>query len=250
MKRAKRPSLINVFEKPRNDYSAYWQIARPMPDPEGSGKWAWKAEILSYAPVAWLYDGQRHETRPNVPPPVYPPDLPPGLPAGARLGSMPQLKPLVDVIAPLAATVPLTPASTVADLAAARIKAVEKVWETQPKPVHLLEAAADVADSEDDARLAAQRWVRDNIEKYRRPKPLRDYTDREIDRFVALFDDSRELRVRTPGGAPARDFATIDKIRGLLKVRGIRLYTLDGKPESESPISYEGPTVWKREQSA
>jgi hypothetical protein len=224
MKRARGVALINIFDHPKNDYSAFWEIARPIPDPDGSGKWVWRARLHSYAPIAWEWGGQRYSERPDVQAPTFPPDLPFGLPAGDKAGNH------AGAIA-VAAAIGVDPFSmTVAQLAEARVRACERAHAQAPKPVTLLDEATDVVDSEEDAHIAAQSWVASRIENYRRSVPLKDYSDAEVEAMVQLFDASRQ----------AKDFARVDRIRGLLKSRGV---VLDEQPN----IDHDGKTAWRRQ---
>jgi hypothetical protein len=234
MKRVSGVALINIFDYPRNNYSAYWELAWPIPssDPATPG-YVWKAAILSYEPVTWLYNGAHTETKPEVPAPEYPRDLPVGLPARATVGDYPGLRELALSWGFIAGD-----SVTVEQIAASRIRACERIHAKLPQPVHVLEEAVGAADTEDEARVAGQTWVLEHMPAYRRVAPLRNYTDEQIDGIVELFDVSR---LRNPP-----DFTRVDTIRGLLRANGITLYAADGTPEAESPIGYEGNTTWKR----
>jgi hypothetical protein len=154
MKRPRKVSLIKVWDYPKNDYSAYWEIVVTEGNP-----YTWSAKILSYDPVSWEHGGVVTSSRPDVPWPVYPPDLPAGATDEQR---------------------------------EARLKLIHKLWEESPKPNHLLEEGSGSAASRDEADEAAQRWVLSRMELYRRPEPLHRYTDEEVDNLVATFDLARK----------------------------------------------------------
>jgi hypothetical protein len=151
MKRPRKVSLIKVWDYPKNDYSAYWEIVVT-----GDGQWS--AKILSYDPVAWEHGGVVTSDRPDVPWPTYPPDLPAGATEEQRV---------------------------------ARLRLIQKLWDESPKPVHLLEEGYGSAGSRDEADESAQRWVLSRMEKYLRIEPLHRYTDDEVEHLVATFDLAR-----------------------------------------------------------
>jgi hypothetical protein len=154
MKRPKKVSLINVWDYPKNDYSAYWEIVITEGDP-----YKWEAKILSYEPVAWEHGGVVTSERPDVQWPTYPPDLPAGATEEQR---------------------------------EARLKLIQKLWDESPKPIHLLEVGGGTVGSRDEADEAAQQWVLSQMEAYRRDEPLHRYTDDEVDNLVATFDLARK----------------------------------------------------------
>lgn len=242
MKRPRKTSLISVFDYPRNDYSAYWIIHRPeAPSAQG---WQWSAHIHAYEPVAWSWRGERHAQRPDVPAPAVfapgPTDLAAyralveGMRAKARnaiasgaLYSL--LPPDVPVRQDAYLRMDADAQREVQSLQDLRREVISLVSEMHPQPVFLLEEDGGIEPSADEADTAAQAWVLDRMPAYRRFKPLRSYGDDEIAAMVSMFDLARA----------SRNFAEVDRLRGLLKSHGIVL------AEGES-IGYPAPTAWRR----
>lgn len=123
--------LINVHDYPREKYSAYWQIAVGGNDRDG---YMFKAQILSYTPLAWLWQGKKHALRPNVLEPEYPKP-----PHGGNAIQMNEWR-----------------------------NKVVAIHEQQPQPIYLYDEKAGAALTRDEVDTMAQRWVLNNIEKYRR----------------------------------------------------------------------------------
>jgi len=98
-----------------------------------------------------------------------------------------------------------------------------------PKAVHEIDHAVGVAKTKDEADTAAQTWVLDRIGKHRRAAPLRVLSDEDVKILVAEFDAARAKK----------DFAVVDRIRGVLKSQGVALK----EPEK---IGAAGATSWKR----
>lgn len=189
MKRASKVALISVYDYPRADYSAYWAIEVSGDDIEG---WRWASRIFSHEPVGWDYKGTKHTTRPEAPEPVYPPA--PATRQEQYLRLTPALQETVR-----------------AQQDAWRAKCSE-IYEAHPKALYLLEEALDVVKTRDEADTAAQNWVLERMEKYRRAE-LPAFSDEEIDAMLDAFDVARA----------SKDFGTCDRIRGRLRSRGVGL---------------------------
>lgn len=242
MKRPRKTALISVFDFPRNDYSAYWIIHRP--DAPSAGGWQWSAHIHAYEPVGWTWRGERHAQRPDAPMPAVFAPAPRDLAgyralidsmwakarAAAAGGALYSLLP-PDVPVGQDDFLRLDPAgqAQIVALQESRRELVAIVADMHPQPVYLLDEDGGVASSADAADEAAQTWVMERMPRYRRAQPLRDYSDDEIAAMVSVFDAARA----------ARDFAQVDRIRGLLKARGIAL-------AESTRIDDPNPTAWHR----
>ena len=193
MKRPRKVALINVFDYPREVYSAYWEIDTTA---EGPDRYRCRAVIRSYTPVVWSFEGKTTAERPAVPWPTFPPDLP--------------------------ATAPREQHD-------ARRALCEQIAAGSPVPQFDLESMdAGTMGTQEAADEAAQTWVLDRIDKYRRDNaPV--LSDAEVERLVTEFDLARG----------ARDLARVDRIRGRLKASGVLL-------AESAHIGDNGKTAWKR----
>lgn len=191
MKRPRKIALVNVFDCPREDYSAYWQIGVTGDDAEG---YRWQARIMSYAPIGFDWQGKIHPSWPDgVATPVYPSD--------AHLARDAQYK-------------RMTPAEQVEEKKRQEAFRAEcsRIAEASPKPVYVIDEAIDACKTRDEADTAAQEWVKARIGKYRKPN-LPALTEAEIKQQVAEFDAARARK----------DVGSCDRIRGRLRSRGVQL---------------------------
>lgn len=245
MKRARKVSLISVYDYPKNDYSAYWLIDKPEGD-DVTG-WRWGAHLMSYAPFAWDWRGKRTEARPGVPVPAVTPENPADIVAYRKLiyrlidetrdaaaagGLYSVLAPDVPVKQPAYLKLGAEDQAEVRALQDLRRAQIALVLEMHPQPVHVLDEGVDIAKTKDDADGEAQRWVLARIEKHRRAAPLRTLSDEDVETFVTEFDVARI----------AEDFATVDRIRGLLKSQGIVL-------DEHEKIGNPRMTSWTRAET-
>lgn len=137
MKRARKVALINVHEHPHSHYSAHWMI---YVDGEDGNGYDWRAELLSYEPVAWVWNGARTSERPEgAPYPSYPPDPP--------RGSGPEVY-------------------------VARQKLIDIEFARCPQPQYLIDSSSGHTQTRDEADTAAQQWVLSRVGEHRRPQPL------------------------------------------------------------------------------
>jgi len=198
MKRPRKVALISIYDYPRQDYSAYWAIQVAGDDKEG---YRWAAQILSYEPVAWEYKGTRTVDRPDVPRLAYPSDA--------------------HLMRELAYnTIPDTPPGNRARLQAAeRVRQdafraeCARIYEASPKAVHVVFETIGVTETRDKADTAAQTWVLDQMQNFRRAVVLEPLTDEDVAALVVAFDAARL----------AKDFGAVDRIRGRLKSSAIKI---------------------------
>lgn len=179
MKKARKVSLIDVRDCPRQEYSAHWHIVVLGDDAEG---YVWKARIEANQPVGYLWKETVHPTWPtDVPKLAYPSDA---------------------HLARDDAYAKMSPSEQAVERAKqdAHRAACAAIYEKQPKAVHLLAEETGTADTRDEADTAAQEWVRKEMKKHRRPKaaPVASYAiplpvDPLADMARDLFD---ELRLR------------------------------------------------------
>ena len=189
MKRARKVALINVFDYPREDYSAYWAVEVHGADADG---YRWAARLFSYDPVGWEWQGKVTAERPaDLPLPQYPSD--------AHLARQDDY-------------VKMTPIARLEERRRqdAFRAACAAVYEANPKPQYLLDEALDVAPTRDEADTAAQNWVLERICKYRRAdaKPLSDVM---VAAMVEMFDEARRKG----------EYGKADRLRGRLKSAGV-----------------------------
>lgn len=147
-KKARKVALINVADYPRDRYTAYWTIGVDGSDEDG---YRWWAEIHSYKPIGWKYEGKVTAERPDVPRPVYPPDVP-ALPA--------------DDEGKIVATPEQIAKATEAN--EARRHRIADIHAAHPQPVHIHLEHRGVTDTRDEADTAAQKWVLANMPKFKR----------------------------------------------------------------------------------
>ena len=242
MKRARKVALISVYDYPKNDYSAYWNIDKPEGD-DVLG-WRWGAHLSSYAPLAWEFKGKRTEARPGVPVPSVTPENPADVAAYRELAERMyadanKAAAAGELYSVLAPDVPVQQdaylkldaagQANVRYLQDLRRAQVSVVQEMHPKAIHEIDHAVGVAKTRDKADTAAQTWVLERIGKHRRASPLRVLSDEDVQILVAEFDAARAKK----------DFAVVDRIRGVLKSQGVALK----EPEK---IGAAGATSWKR----
>lgn len=189
----KHNDIIRVKDCSRETHDAYWQMTVQVTE-EGA---RWNAKIMSYAPIGYEWDGGVHEKWPDgVHKPVYP--------AAPAVRQDEYLR--------------LTPE------AQARVRAAQdayraqcaRVYESHPRPVHLIDEQtgvvlpADISEvfaialqrgMTDDlkheleavARLQAQEWVREAMKKRRRKSSefLSFAGALPLDPFTDLFEEIR-----------------------------------------------------------
>lgn len=142
-KQARKVALINVHDYPRDRYTAYWTIGVDGNDDDG---YRWWAEIHSYKPIAWMYDGKRTTERPGAAPAAYPPDVPVTQAQYERMEPEDQ-----------------------ADVRRAqdeRRALIAKIHGAQPKPIHVHLEEQGTTGTRDEADTAAQKWVLEQMPKY------------------------------------------------------------------------------------
>lgn len=179
MKRARKIALINVFDCPRCDYDAYWQITVTGDDAEG---YAWRARLLSYKPLGYEWKGKIHKSWPaGVTAPAYPSD--------AHLARQ------VDYLK-------MKPEEQAAererqDAFRAQCAAI---YEAHPKAIHLIAETVGAEATKDAADTAAQEWVRARMPQHRKGQASRIHgyaIPLPIDPLAeALRDIFDELRYR------------------------------------------------------
>jgi hypothetical protein len=148
MKQPRKVSLINVADYPRDLYSAYWIISVRGSDEDG---YRWQANILSYEPTGWEYQGKVTAERPaDAPWPMYPPDVPVKQQQYEKM----------------------TPAAQAQVRAAQDVRRAEcaRIYEAHPKPTCAVAEQIGVADDRDAADTAAQTWVLEQMTLHRRPQ--------------------------------------------------------------------------------
>ncbi len=138
---ARKVSLIETKDYPKEDYSAYWEVGVG----QNEKGFFFVINLMSYEPVAWLWEGKQTEERPDYPMPAYPPCHPSDAVCDAR-------------------HIPHVPV----ELHLAHRDECMKIHAAHPKPVHLIEQVKGEAKTRDEADTAAQQWVLGKIENYRR----------------------------------------------------------------------------------
>lgn len=156
MKKARKVALINIFNFPRELYSAHWEITVQGDELTG---YRWSAKILSNTPIGWAYLGASTTERPDMPWPTYPADL------------------------PLSATEAQVEA---------RRKLCAEIYAAHPQPLFELDKTGPhLVMNRDDADTAAQQWVLERIGNYR--KDVAPLTDDQIKEAVTEFDLARRI---------------------------------------------------------
>lgn len=145
MKQPRKIALINVAAYPREKYLAYWQIAVTGNDEEG---YLWKAQIASYMPVGWQWNGKVTPERPDVPEPVYPADIP------VRQEQFLKMQPAEQV--------------RIMGEQEARRQACAKIHAAHPQPLYVVAEEQGTADVRDAADTEAQKWVLKQMPAMRR----------------------------------------------------------------------------------
>lgn len=141
-KSPRKVSLIAVKDFPKEKYSAYWLITVDGDDVNG---YTYRVEIIAFEPVSWLFEGKVTEERPDHPMPAYPHGYPSDDVCKAKgLPCIPVEKHL-----------------------AHRDECIA-IYEAHPKPLFDLEETAGSGKTRDEVDTAAQQWVLDKIENYRR----------------------------------------------------------------------------------
>jgi hypothetical protein len=146
VKQPRKIALINVADYPRDLFNAYWEISVDGNDEDG---YHWHAKLISYKPIAWDFDGNRTDERPDVPEPRYP--------------EAPQIRQAEYV------RMSAEQQANVRAIQDAYRKRCAEIYEEHPKPVTLIDEAVGFAEVRDDADTAAQTWVLSKIEDRRIP---------------------------------------------------------------------------------
>lgn len=218
MKHPRKVALINVYDYPRELYSAYWSI--DVQETEEGVRWA--AHLFGYEPQAWQWQGKVSDQRPDVPWPVYPVMEAPTLPPMPAIASAAEMRAYNETVHRLLNT-PEQRAK-----ADAFRKQCSEIYEAHPKPVYLIEEAVDVVPTRDEADTAAQTWVLERIEGFRRANPPA-LSDDDIEVLIAEWDRARHKA----------DFGVVDRIRGKLKAHGVAFTEPD-------KVAAPGRTSWSR----
>jgi len=223
MRKPRKVALISVHDYPRGMYSAYWNISVTGDDLIG---YKWTARLFAYEPTAWEHEGRLTKDRPEgVPYPDLPGDV------------IFKGKPV-----PQDRFVTLTPAdqAEVVMMQEVRRERIAEATEAAPKPVYAIFEkpnapswnevieATDGTETRDEADAAAQQWVLDRIEGFRRADAV-ELSDDDVKVLVAEFDRARRQK----------EYGKCDKMRGMLKAARIKI-------EEQVSIGYEGDTAWSR----
>lgn len=194
MKQPMEVSLIDVRDCPRAKFDAYWQISVRGDVEDG---FRWEAKLMSYEPIGYDWQGARHDTWPQgVPQPTYPKGVPVTQAEYLKMSKADQAK-------------------VEAAQEDFRRRCAE-IYESHPKPVHLLEetmglvlpseveghaamsAKALEKELKDRARTASQQWVRGKMKGHRKQRaaPLAGYAiplpiDPLADLGRDIFDELR-----------------------------------------------------------
>lgn len=149
MKQPRKVALINVADYPRDEYGAFWEIGVQGSDEEG---YEWRARLVSYEPLGYEWQGKVHKAWPaGVPTPAYPSDR--HLPRQAQYVKM-----------------TLAEQEKVRRLQEEFRRRCAEIYETHPKPVHLIEETLGAESTRDAADTAAQQWVLARIGKHKRKR--------------------------------------------------------------------------------
>lgn len=151
----KKAAVISVHDFKREEYAAFYEI---VVREAAMDRFEWAARIYRRDPVGHVWDGKVHDAYPeDVPKPVYPTD-------GHLLRKDQYLK--LDLAGQLAEQ---------ARQAAFRA-ACAKVYEAHPKAVHLATQQSGAEATEEEARIASQKWVAAEMEKHRiKPATVNGY---------------------------------------------------------------------------
>lgn len=163
---ARKVSLLNIADYPRDQYSVYWTIVVTGDESEG---FMWRARLEAYDVIAWEWRGATTTDRPDVPWPVYPAELPYKDADYKRADEAGRAKIRTEV--------------------EARRQECSRIYEAHPKPLYFVDEVIGQFVTEDEARAvlpagfeqlsenimrdacdyAAQSWVLEQMPKYRKP---------------------------------------------------------------------------------
>lgn len=190
-KQARKVALINVADYPRDRYTAYWNIGVDGDDEEG---YRWWAEIHSYAPTGWSYDGKVTKERPDVDSIAMPSDA-----HLARQDAYERMTPEEQA-----------KERDRQDKFRAECAAVHA---RNPQPVHVHVEHRGVTDTRDEADTAAQTWVLAQMKKYAVSKEFKG-------------ERAAERAAKPKGKGKERGYATIGLLLSPLDLIGELLLRL------------------------